>query len=157
MQVLSDLLLGWCSMGGRDYLVRQLNDHKSSIEPEELGGSRLGEYSCVCAELLAKGHARSGEPVALSSYLGKSDKAARALLQYAVKYADQAEADFETFKKALKRGLLKAAITEAHKPAAKARRKSSKSSGRRIQQQDAELQLADDSPTSEPGETTAPV
>lgn len=106
MQVLSDLLLGWCSIGGRDYLVRQLNDHKSSIEPEELGGRRLAEYSRVCAELLAKGHARSGEPVALAAYLGRSGKAERALLQFALKYADQTEADYRMFRKALKRGLL---------------------------------------------------
>jgi uncharacterized protein (DUF2252 family) len=104
MQVLSDFLLGWCSIAGRDYLVRQLNDHKSSIEPEELGGRRLAEYSRVCAELLAKGHARSGEPVALASYLGRPGKAERALLRFAVKYADQTEADFQTFRKALKHG-----------------------------------------------------
>lgn len=106
MQVLSDLLLGWCSIGGRDYLVRQLNDHKSSIEPEELGARRLAEYSRVCAELLAKGHARSGEPVALASYLGRAGKAERALLQFAVRYADQTEADYRAFCKALKRGFL---------------------------------------------------
>ncbi|HEY6308735.1 MAG TPA: DUF2252 domain-containing protein [Candidatus Angelobacter sp.] len=107
MQVLSDLLLGWCSIAGRDYLVRQLNDHKSAIEPEELGGRRLAEYSRVCAELLAKGHARSGDPVALAGYLGRAGKAERALLQFAVKYADQTEADYSTFRKALKRGFLK--------------------------------------------------
>lgn len=107
MQVFSDLLLGWCSIAGRDYVVRQLNDHKSSIEPEELGGRRLAEYSRVCAELLAKGHARSGEPVALASYLGRPGKAERALLHFAVKYADQTEADFRTFRKALKHGFAK--------------------------------------------------
>src|SRR5262249_33769393 len=109
MQVLSDPLLGWCSIAGRDYAVRQLNDHKSSIEPEELGGRRLAEYSRVCAELLAKGHARSGDPVALASYLGKSGKAERALLQFAVKYADQTEADYRVFRKAMKRGFAKEA------------------------------------------------
>jgi uncharacterized protein (DUF2252 family) len=107
LQVLSDLLLGWCSIDGRDYLVRQLNDHKSSIDPEELSGKRLVEYSRVCAELLAKGHARSGDPLVLASYLGRSDKAARALQQFAVKYADQVEADYEKFRKALKRGDLR--------------------------------------------------
>jgi len=106
MQVLSDLLLGWCSIAGRHYVVRQLNDHKSTIEPEKLRGRRLAEYSRVCGELLAKGHARSGDPVALSSYLGRAGKAERALLQFAVKYADQTEADYRSFLKALKRGFL---------------------------------------------------
>lgn len=106
MQVLSDVLLGWCSIEGRDYLVRQLNDHKSSIDPEALGARRLTEYSRVCAELLAKAHARTGDPVALSSYLGRSAKAEHALLRFAVKYADQTEADYQTFRRARKRGFL---------------------------------------------------
>lgn len=106
LQVLSDLLLGWCSIEGRDYLVRQLNDHKSSIDPEELNGKRLMVYSRVCAELLAKGHARSGEPITLAAYLGRSDKAPRALHRFAITYADQVEGDYAAFKKALKRGEL---------------------------------------------------
>jgi uncharacterized protein (DUF2252 family) len=110
MQVLSDLLLGWCTINGRDFLVRQLNDHKSSIEPELLGGRRLAEYSRVCGELLAKGHARSGDAVALAGYLGRAGKAERALLQFAVKYADQTEADYRGFRKALKRGFLKEVV-----------------------------------------------
>jgi len=104
LQVLSDMLLGWCSIDGRDFLVRHLNDHKSSIDPEELSGKRLVEYSRVCAELLAKGHARSGDSIMLAAYLGRSDKASRALQQFAMKYADQVEADYTAFRKALKRG-----------------------------------------------------
>lgn len=115
LQVLSDLLLGWCSIRlpgdrRRDFLVRQLNDHKSSIEPEDLDARRLTEYGHICAELLAKGHARSGEPAALAAYLGDSDKAAKALLQFAVKYADQTEKDFHAFEKALKKGFVKKAL-----------------------------------------------
>jgi uncharacterized protein (DUF2252 family) len=106
LQVLSDLLLGWCSIAGRDFLVRQLNDHKSSIDPVELRGKRLIEYSRVCAELLAKGHARSGDPVMLAAYLGQSGRAARALRDFAVAYAGQVEADYAQFKKALQSGQL---------------------------------------------------
>jgi uncharacterized protein (DUF2252 family) len=110
MQVYSDLLLGWCSIAGRDYLVRQMNDHKSSVQPEELKGNRLVEYGRACAELLAKGHARSGDPALLADYLGRPGKAEKGLLQFAVAYADQVEKDYETFLKALKRGLLKDAM-----------------------------------------------
>lgn len=110
LQVFSDLLLGWCSIAGRDYLVRQMNDHKSSVQPEELKGNRLMEYGKVCAELLAKGHARSGDPVLLSDYLGRPGKAEKALLQYALTYAAQVEKDYEAFLKALKHGLLKDAM-----------------------------------------------
>jgi uncharacterized protein (DUF2252 family) len=111
MQVLSDLLLGWCSIEKRDYVVRQLSDHKSSIEPEKLNGRRLAEYSCACAELLAKGHARSSEPAVLASYLGKSGKAAQALLQFAIAYADQTEKDFNLLKKAMKGGFVQSVLT----------------------------------------------
>jgi uncharacterized protein (DUF2252 family) len=118
LQVSSDLLLGWCSVDGRDYLVRQLNDHKSSVEPEELQGPRLAEYSSVCAELLAKGHARSGHPVAIASYLGDSDKAQRALVRYAIAYADQVENDYGQFQKAVRRGVFKNAGKVPAVPAA---------------------------------------
>jgi uncharacterized protein (DUF2252 family) len=110
LQVFSDLLLGWCSIAGCDYVVRQMNDHKSSVQPEELKGNRLMEYGKVCAELLAKGHARSGDPVLLSDYLGRPGKAEKGLLQFAVAYAEQVEKDYEAFLKALKRGLLRDAM-----------------------------------------------
>ncbi|HEY2115201.1 MAG TPA: DUF2252 domain-containing protein [Candidatus Angelobacter sp.] len=113
MQVFSDLMLGWCSIAGRDYLVRQMNDHKSSVAPEDLKGGRLVEYAKVCAELLARGHARSGEPALLADYLGRPGKAEKALLQFALAYATQAEKDYEAFRKGLKRSLLKDAIKMA--------------------------------------------
>jgi len=113
LQVFSDLLLGWCSVAGRDYLVRQLNDHKSSVEPQELKGDRLIEYSRVCAELLAKGHARSGDPVVLAAYLGRPGKTEKALSQFALAYAEQVESDYQAFLKALKHGFLQDAIKVA--------------------------------------------
>src|SRR3954464_14301027 len=100
VQIYSDLLLGWCSIAERDYLVRQMNDHKSSVQPEELKGNRLVEYGRVCAELLAKGHARSGDPGLLADYLGRPGKAEKGLLQFAVAYAEQVEKDYEAFLKA---------------------------------------------------------
>ena len=113
LQVQSDVLLGWCSIEGRDYLVRQLNDHKSSLEVDELKGQRLAEYSRLCAELLAKGHARSGDPIALAAYIGSGSKAAASLLRFAVEYADQVEADYEIFTKAWKKGKLTTATRKA--------------------------------------------
>jgi uncharacterized protein (DUF2252 family) len=116
LQIFSDLLLGWCSIAGRDYLVRQLNDHKSGIEPEELKGDRLIEYGRVCAELLAKGHARSGEPAVLAGYLGHGNKAEKALFEFALAYAGQVEADYQVFLKAMKRGFLRDAVKMADHP-----------------------------------------
>ncbi|HET9792030.1 MAG TPA: DUF2252 domain-containing protein [Candidatus Angelobacter sp.] len=104
MQVYSDPLLGWCHIDERDYLVRQLSDHKSGIDPEQLSGRKLAEYSRICGELLAKGHARSGDPAVIAAYIGRSDRAEKALLQFALKYADQTEKDFNAFTKALSKG-----------------------------------------------------
>jgi uncharacterized protein (DUF2252 family) len=110
LQVFSDMLLGWCSIAGRDFLVRQLSDHKSSIEPEDLKGDRLTAYARVCAELLAKGHARSGEPAVQAAYLGRAGKAEKALTQFAQSYAAQIEKDHDAFRKALKQGFVRDAI-----------------------------------------------
>ena len=104
MQVYSDPLLGWCRINERDYLVRQLSDHKGGIDPEQLSGRKLAEYGRICGELLAKGHARSGDPAVIAAYIGRSDRAEKALLQFALKYADQTVEDFSAFKKALGKG-----------------------------------------------------
>ena len=97
MQFLSDMLLGWTTIQNRQYLVRQLNDHKASIEMEDLKGEGLAQYAEICGELLARGHARSGDPVALDGYIGNSDRLVDAVADFAVDYADQTEIDYKTF------------------------------------------------------------
>src|SRR5580658_4943497 len=97
MQFLSDLLLGWTSINNRHYLVRQLNDHKGSIAIEDLKGEGLMQYAEICGELLARGHARAGDPVALNGYIGTSDRLVEAVADFAVDYADQTELDYKTF------------------------------------------------------------
>ena len=109
MQAQSDFLLGWTTMQGRDYLVRQLADHKASIEIEDLAGEGLLQYGLVCGEVLAKGHARSGDPCALAGYLGASPKFDTAISGFAVAYADQTARDHEAFVAAVKSGKIKAA------------------------------------------------
>ena len=97
MQWMSDIMLGWTTIENRHYLVRQLNDHKASIEVEELKGEGLAQYAEVCGELLARSHARSGDAVALAGYMGRSERFAEAITNFAVDYADQTEADYKTF------------------------------------------------------------
>jgi uncharacterized protein (DUF2252 family) len=97
MQFLSDLLLGWTTINNRHYLVRQLNDHKGSIAITDLKGEGLMQYAEICGELLARGHARSGDPVALDGYIGTSDRFVDAIAEFAVDYADQTDQDYETF------------------------------------------------------------
>jgi len=102
MQLESDPFLGYTSISGRDYLVRQLNDHKGSINPADLKGDVLVEYAVVCGDLLARGHARSGDVCQLSGYLGNSARFDDALAKFALAYADQTERDWKELKKARK-------------------------------------------------------
>lgn len=106
MQSLSDIFLGWTSMDGRDYLVRQYKDHKASINPQELTGPALLNYARVCGELLAKGHARAGDACAIAGYCGRGTKLDHAIAKFAVGYADQTLMDYKKFVVAIRAGKL---------------------------------------------------
>jgi uncharacterized protein (DUF2252 family) len=104
MQVQSDPFLGWTHFDGRDYLVRQLNDHKGSIDLKDLSGGGLEAYAEVCGELMARGHARSGDPLILAGYIGTGDGFAEALAKFGSLYADQTEKDWNELKRSGKSG-----------------------------------------------------
>ncbi len=99
MQMQSDPFLGWTHMGGRHFLVRQLNDHRGSIDVEDLKGSGLEAYAVVCGELLARGHARSGDLQMIAGYLGSGGGFAEALAEFGSLYADQTEKDWEELRR----------------------------------------------------------
>ena len=102
MQLQSDPFLGWTNIGSRQYLVRQLNDHKGSIDLDDLAGDGLGAFAAVLGELLARGHARSSDPNVLSGYLGSGNGFARALATFGQLYADQTEKDWAELRRARK-------------------------------------------------------
>jgi uncharacterized protein (DUF2252 family) len=104
MQVQSDPFLGWTRMEGRDYLVRQLNDHKGSIDMNDLAGTGLAAFAEVCGELLARGHARAGDPLVIAGYLGSGDGFAQALGKFGALYADQTEKDYQALRRSGKAG-----------------------------------------------------
>jgi uncharacterized protein (DUF2252 family) len=104
MQIQTDPFLGWTHIGPRQYLVRQLNDHKGSIEIADLAGANLKAYSEVCGELLARGHGRSGDPQVIAGYIGNGDAFVEALTEFGVAYANQTERDWEQLKKSGKAG-----------------------------------------------------
>ncbi len=99
MQVQSDPFLGWTHMEGRDYLVRQLNDHKGSIELEDLAGTGLAAFAEICGELLARGHARSSDPLTIAGYLGTGGGFAAAMAEFGALYADQTEKDWQALRR----------------------------------------------------------
>ena len=106
MQATSDIFLGWLhskeTLDGaeRDFFVRQLWDWKTSVDLDTILPAGLELYGSVCGFLLARAHARSGDRIAIASYLGKSDTFDRALAEFAVAYADQNERDHAALRQA---------------------------------------------------------
>jgi uncharacterized protein (DUF2252 family) len=92
VQTATDIFVGWASLHGRDYYVRQFRDMKI-IPSIELIAPRLTEFATACGEALAGAHARTGDPLAISAYIGKGPKFASAIGRFAVLYADQNERD----------------------------------------------------------------
>jgi Uncharacterized protein conserved in bacteria (DUF2252) len=92
IQSATDIFVGWGSLDGRDYYVRQFRDMKI-IPTTELIAPRLTEFASACGEALARAHARTGDPAAIDSYLGKGRKFTAAISKFAQLYADQNERD----------------------------------------------------------------
>jgi uncharacterized protein (DUF2252 family) len=104
MQSATDPLLGWTRIEGHDFIVRQLADHKAGLEPADLADGALEPYALCCGELLAKGHARTGDAGAISGYCGSGAKLDGAIAAFAVAYADQTEKDHARLRQAIKAG-----------------------------------------------------
>lgn len=113
MQASSDILLGWQQTDGidgvrRDYFMRQLWDWKASVEIELLEAPMLARYGELCAWTLARAHARSGDRIAISSYLGSGGVFDKAMADFAGAYADQNDRDHATLVAAIADGRLEA-------------------------------------------------
>jgi uncharacterized protein (DUF2252 family) len=103
VQSATDIFVGWASLHGRDYYVRQFRDMKI-IPSTELIAPRLVEFATACGETLARAHARSGDPVAIDSYIGKGPKFTAELGRFARLYADQNERDHAQLARAIADG-----------------------------------------------------
>ncbi|MFC4785020.1 DUF2252 domain-containing protein [Nocardioides sp. MAHUQ-72] len=113
MQASSDIFLGWQRVHGidgqqRDFYVRQLRDMKGSAVVEQMPPSGMRMYGEVCGWTLARAHARSGDPVAISAYLGDDDTVPEAMAEFAEAYADLTERDHAAMVEALRAGTLEA-------------------------------------------------
>jgi uncharacterized protein (DUF2252 family) len=110
MQSASDIFLGWSDgfEEGRSYYWRQLRDMKGSAEIETMRPIGMTFYATVCGWVLARAHARSGDPVAIAAYLGSKKRFDRAVADFAEHYADQNELDFAAFRAAIASGRIEA-------------------------------------------------
>ncbi len=102
MQAASDILLGWARVKGldgvqRDFYMRQLWDGKISAEVEAFTPQLFTAYGEMCGWTLARAHARSGDRIAIASYLGTSTAFEDALGSFAEEYADQNDRDYAAF------------------------------------------------------------
>jgi uncharacterized protein (DUF2252 family) len=110
LQAASDIYLGW-TRGvdvNRYFYWRQLRDMKGSAEVEAMAPLGLRVYAGICGWTLARAHARSGDPVAIAAYLGEDDQFDRSITDFAKRYADQNEQDYQAFAKAIRSGRLEA-------------------------------------------------
>ena len=99
MQAASDIYLGWTKGVdvNRHFYWRQLRDMKGSAEVESMAPVGLSFYAGICGWTLARAHARSGDPVAIAAYLGEGDQFDRSISDFAQRYADQNELDYQAF------------------------------------------------------------
>ncbi len=104
LQTVSDPLLGWTTIDGRQYYVRQFRNMKGTIDLGSIDAPALVDYAGVVGRLLAKGHARTSGASMIAGYAGKSDAVDIALSRFARLYADQTEADHALLVDAVRRG-----------------------------------------------------
>jgi uncharacterized protein (DUF2252 family) len=110
MQAASDIFLGWIHVKAgidgqaRDFYARQLWDWKTSVDLDVILPQGLEIYAGLCGSTLARAHARSGDRIAIASYLGKNNVFDTAIAEFAVAYADQNERDYDALVQAARDG-----------------------------------------------------
>ncbi|MFB6712267.1 DUF2252 domain-containing protein [Streptomyces sp. NPDC056237] len=108
MQVVSDILLGWATVGGRHFQVRQFRNRKGSVDPAALVADQVDDYGRMTGALLARAHAHSADPRLIAGYCGKNEELDEAVAAFAVMYADRTEADHAELVRAVGAGRIAA-------------------------------------------------
>ncbi|MEU9231053.1 DUF2252 domain-containing protein [Streptomyces subrutilus] len=108
MQVVSDFMLGWTTVEGRPFQVRQFRNRKGSVDPAALTAEQLDDYGRMTGALLARAHAHSVDPRLLAGYCGKNEELDEAMAAFAVAYADRTEADHADLVAAVRAGRIAA-------------------------------------------------
>ncbi|MFJ2743012.1 DUF2252 domain-containing protein [Streptomyces sp. NPDC087440] len=108
MQVVSDILLGWCTVDGLPFQVRQFRNRKGSVDPAALEADQVDDYGRMTGALLARAHAHSADPELVAGYCGKNEEFDEAVADFAVAYADRTEADHAELVAAVRGGRVEA-------------------------------------------------
>ncbi|WP_224058575.1 DUF2252 domain-containing protein [Streptomyces kanamyceticus] len=108
MQVVSDFLLGWATVDGLPFQVRQFRNRKGSVDPAALAADQIDDYGRMTGALLARAHAHSADPRLIAGYCGKNDELDEAVGRFATAYADRTEADHALLVRAVKEGRIAA-------------------------------------------------
>ena len=111
--------LGWTEVpiDGRFFYVRRLKDSRLADVGVRLE-AELPFYAGLCGRTLARGHARAGDAVAISGYIGEGNEFDKAIAAFAMAYADQTDRDWRKLLDAIKAGQISA--EEPRSPAASA-------------------------------------
>ena len=108
MQAASDIFLGWLTFAWdgskRDYYFRQLRDWKGSVDVDGMTSAGMDVWGRMCGWTLARAHARTGDRIAIASYLGKSERFDLAVTEFAATYADQNQRDYDALVAAVASG-----------------------------------------------------
>ncbi|MDE3010331.1 MAG: DUF2252 domain-containing protein [Pseudomonadota bacterium] len=107
LQAAGDPLMGWTTMDGRPYYVRQMRNMKGGIPTEWLAPGPLAFFSGGFAALLARGHARTGDAAVIAGYCGNSKVLDESLADWAELYGDQVEKDYQQLRTAVAAGKVK--------------------------------------------------
>ncbi|MFF8320449.1 DUF2252 domain-containing protein [Streptomyces bobili] len=110
MQVVSDILLGWTTVEGRPFQVRQFRNRKGSVDPAALAADQVDDYGRMTGALLARAHSHSADPRLIAGYCGKNEELDEAMASFAVAYADRTEADHAELVKAVRSGRIAAEV-----------------------------------------------
>ena len=108
LQAASDMFLGWTKFRERHYYIRQLRDMKGSAVVSSMTPTVLSSYARVCGRTLARAHARTGDPIAISAYLGEGDTFDKAIASFSKDYADQTERDHAVLRATIDSGKIQA-------------------------------------------------
>jgi uncharacterized protein (DUF2252 family) len=107
IQSATDIFVGWTSFEGMDFYVRQFRDMKIIPESERIAPG-LVEFATACGEVLARAHARTGDPIAIAAYMGKGGRFDESMAAFARAYADQTEHDHAELVRAIADGTIPA-------------------------------------------------